>query len=156
MPKTRPHETAPTLATFQAFMTLFGSVRQVMKSRLQDSARALGPVHLRALSLCQANPGWTQQQLGQAMGRDKGQIARLIRDLEAQAWLTRTPDAQDGRVWRLGVSVAGARACARFLAIEAEVAADLLGGLPTQEREQLQRVLESLHTRLEQLHAGEG
>ena len=96
---------APALATFQAFMTLFGGVRQIMKSRLQDSGHALGPVHLRALSLCQLQPGWTQQQLGQAMGRDKGQVARLIRDLEAQAWLSRTPDAQDGRVWRLGVTV---------------------------------------------------
>lgn len=142
-------EPAPALATFQAFMTLFGSVRQVLKTRLQDSEHALGPLHLRALSLCQHNPGWTQQQLGLAMGRDKGQVARLIRDLEAQAWLSRTPDAQDGRVWRLGVTAAGAKECARFLAVEAEVATELLGGLSTQEREQLQRVLETLHTRLQ-------
>ena len=154
MSKPGPRQPSPTLPTFQAFMTLFGSVRQVMKTRLQDSEHALGPVHLRALSLCQANPGWTQQQLGQAMGRDKGQVARLIRDLEAQDWLARTPDAQDGRVWRLGVTTAGAKECARFLAVEAEVAADLLGALPVQEREQLQRVLESLHARLEKLHAG--
>lgn len=153
MTQTSRRAPAPALLTFQAFMALSGGVRQLMKTRLQDSEHALGPLHLRALSLCQHNPGWTQQQLGLAMGRDKGQVARLIRDLEAQAWLSRTPDALDGRVWRLGVTTAGAKECARFRAVEAEVAADLLGGLSAQEREQLQRVLETLRTRLEQLHA---
>lgn len=149
MSKPSRRETASALATFQAFMTLFGSVGQVMKARMgKDIGHALGPVHLRALCLCQRNPGWTQQQLGQAMGRDKGQIARLIRELEEDAWLTRTPDEQDRRVWRLNVTPAGARECEWFLAIEAHLATDLFGGLQAKEREQLEQMLNRLREQI--------
>ncbi len=142
-------DTASALATFQAFMTLFGSVRQVMKDRMQqDDGHALGPVHLRALTLCQRHPGWTQQQLGQAMGRDKGQITRLIRELEEEAWLARTPDAQDRRVWRLNVTPAGEKECAWFLAIEASMATDLFGGLGAGEREALAQLMNDLRERI--------
>ncbi len=149
MSKTSRRETASALATFQAFMTLFGSVRQQLKTRMQDDGgHALGPVHLRALSLCQRHPGWTQQQLGQAMGRDKGQITRLIRELEEQAYLARSPDEQDRRVWRLNVTPAGEKECAWFLAIEAELAGDLFGGLTAKEREQLLQLLGGVQERI--------
>ncbi len=142
-------ESASALATFQAFMTLFGSVRQVLKTRMQDDGgHALGPVHLRALSLCQRHPGWTQQQLGQAMGRDKGQITRLIRELEEQGYLARSPDEQDRRVWRLNVTSAGEKECAWFLSIEAELASDLFGGLAAKEREQLVQLLGGVQERI--------
>lgn len=149
MSKPSRRDTDSALATFQAFMTLFGSVRQVMKDRMQaDDGHALGPVHLRALTLCQRHPGWTQQQLGQAMGRDKGQITRLIRELEEQAWLARTPDEQDRRVWRLNVTPTGEKECAWFLAIEASLATDLFGGLGTREREALVRLMNDLRERI--------
>ncbi len=142
-------ESTSALATFQAFMTLFGSIRQVMKTRMQDDGEhALGPVHLRALSLCQRHPGWTQQQLGQAMGRDKGQMARLIRELEEQDYLARTPDEQDRRVWRLNVTPAGEKECAWFLSIEASLATDLFGKLSAKEREQLVQLLGRVRERI--------
>lgn len=146
---TRRRESASALATFQAFMTLFGSIRRVMKTRMQeDGGHALGPVHLRALSLCQRHAGWTQQQLGQAMGRDKGQITRLIRELEEQGYLARSPDEQDRRVWRLNVTPAGEKACAWFLAIEASLATDLFGKLGAQEREHLLQLLSGVQERI--------
>ncbi len=148
MPQPGRRDPAPALATFQAFMTLFGGIRQLLKTRMQDSPHALGPVHLRALVLCQLNPGWTQQQLGRAMGRDKGQMTRLIRELEDQAWLRRSPDAQDRRVWRLHVTAAGEKACAWFLSIEAEVAAELFDGLPAAQRAELAQTLASLQARV--------
>ncbi len=142
-------ETASALATFQVFMTLFGSVRQVMKTRMGDDTRhTLGPVHLRALSLCQRHPGWTQQQLGQAMGRDKGQMTRLIRELEEQGLLSRSPDEQDRRVWRLNVTPAGEKECDWFLAIEAQLAAEMFGGLAAKEREQLVQLLDGVRERI--------
>jgi DNA-binding MarR family transcriptional regulator len=149
MNPSKRRETASALSTFQAFMTLFGSVRQLLKTRMQDDTRhTLGPVHLRALSLCQRHPGWTQQQLGQAMGRDKGQITRLIRELEEHGLLTRSPDELDRRVWRLNVSAAGEKECAWFLAIEASLAGDLFGGLAAKEREQLVQLLGGVQERI--------
>lgn len=137
------------LSAFVAFMTLFGSAQQVLKSRMQEQAeKGLGPLHLRALCLCQRNPGSTQQWLVQAMGRDKGQIARLIRELEEREFLTRTPDERDKRVWRLAVTAEGDEKCQWFSVIEAQLANDLFAGLGAKECQQLEHTLNQLRARI--------
>jgi DNA-binding MarR family transcriptional regulator len=146
------HEQDKTLAhsTFVAFMTLFGSAQQVLKSRMQAEAeQGLGPLHLRALCLCQSHPGSTQQDLVQSMGRDKGQMARLIRDLEERQLLLRSPDANDRRVWRLAVTPAGDQKCQWFSALEAQLAADLFGGMAAGELEPLAQHLTLLQQRMD-------
>jgi DNA-binding MarR family transcriptional regulator len=142
-------DSASPLSTFVAFMTLFGSTQQVLKNRMQDEAeQGLGPLHLRALCLCQRNPGGSQQQLVQSMGRDKGQIARLIRELEERQYLVRTPDARDRRVWRLAVTPSGEEKCQWFSTIEAQLATDLFGELGATECAQLEQLLNGLRARI--------
>lgn len=142
-------DSASALSTFVAFMTLFGSAQQVLKTRMQDQAeQGLGPLHLRALCLCLRNPGGTQQQVVQSMGRDKGQVARLIRELEERHFLVRTPDERDRRVWRLTVTPEGEDKCQWFSAIEAQLATDMFGGLGASAREQLEQLLNELRERI--------
>lgn len=141
------------MATFVAFMTAFGGAQQLLKTRMQDDAeQGLGPLHLRALCLCQRNPGAPQQQLVQSMGRDKGQIARLIRDLEERGLLIRTPDERDKRVWLLTVTAEGDAKCQWFTALEAAVAQDLLGGLPARDGVRLMQILDTVQARLDGLN----
>ena len=148
-PTRQEADSASALSTFVAFMTLFGSAQQVLKNRMQDQAeQGLGPLHLRALCLCLRNPGATQQQVVQSIGRDKGQVARLIRELEERHFLVRTPDERDRRVWRLAVTAEGEQKCQWFSAIEAQLATDMLGGLGAQEREQLEHLLNELRERI--------
>lgn len=148
----QPHpeaDRASTVSTFVAFMTLFGSAQQVLKTRMQDQAeQGLGPLHLRALCLCLRNPGGTQQQVVQSMGRDKGQVARLIRELEERHFLVRTPDERDRRVWRLTVTPEGKEKCQWFSAIEAQLATDMFGGIGAEKREQLAQLLNELRARI--------
>lgn len=153
---TKDIRTAPALDNFAALMTVFGSAQQVLKDWMQaDPAQAqgLGPLHLRALCLCQRNPGGTQQHLVQAMGRDKGQIARMTRELEELGLLQRTPDAQDKRAWRLGVTAAGADKCRWFEALETRLAASLFADMAEPEHRQLARQLASWQARVEALAA---
>lgn len=134
---------------FEAYMTVFGMAQQALKTAMQESAEpGLGPLHLRALCLCQREPDSTQQRLVQSMGRDKGQIARLIRDLEERRWLQRIPDAHDRRVWRLRVTQEGAQRCEWFGAIEAQVAQAMLGRLDAQDRSTLAGLLVRLQAGL--------
>jgi DNA-binding MarR family transcriptional regulator len=144
------------LAAFVAFMTLFGSAQQVLKSRMQDEAeKGLGPLHLRALCLCLRNPDSTQQWLVQAMGRDKGQIARLIRELEERGFLRRSPDERDKRVWRLAVTAEGEEKCRWFSVIEAKLANDLFAGLGVAECQQLEHAFTQLRARINSETEGE-
>lgn len=131
-------------------MTLFGGAQQALKTRMQAQAeQGLGPLHLRALCLCLRMPGGTQQQLVHSMGRDKGQIARLIRDLEEREFLLRTPDARDRRAWQLTVTPAGEAKCVWFSAIEAEVATVMFGGADEAQRGALKNILGDLQGRLD-------
>lgn len=149
LPKATP---AANLSNFVAFMTAFGESLQLLKMRMQDDAeKGLGPLHLRALCLCQLSPGAPQQQLVQSLGRDKGQIARLIRDLEERGLLERTPDAQDKRVWRLSVTPEGDKKCAWFSGLEAGVAQDLLGSLSASDSALLSQVLQTVQAQLDRL-----
>lgn len=149
-PTSAPAETSLTVATFVAFMTASGHAQQILKARMlaADVEQGLGPLHLHALCLCQRSPGATQQQLVQSMGRDKGQMARLIRDLEDHGLLTRSTDERDRRVWRLYLTPEGATRSAWFSALEAQVAQDLMGHLSPEDSAQLNRMLHSVQAQL--------
>ncbi|MGK5079983.1 MarR family winged helix-turn-helix transcriptional regulator [Janthinobacterium sp. HLX7-2] len=147
---------APARDNFVAFMTVFGSAQQVLKDWMQadaQQAQGLGPLHLHALCLCWRNPGGAQRQLVQAMGRDKGQIARMTRELEELGWLLRTPDAQDKRAWRLSVTAAGVKKCLWFEALETRLAGELFAGMAAPDHQRLAQMLVTLQAKLEALAA---
>lgn len=153
-PSTSPSSPADasTIASFVALMTISGRAQQVLKNRMQAQALAgLGPLHMHALCLCQRQPGTPQQALVQSLGRDKGQMARLIRDLEEHGLLTRVTDERDRRVWRLHLTPQGEQECAWFLAVEAQVAQDLMGHVGAKDNAVLLKVLQSVQTTLDQL-----
>ncbi len=143
----------PAVSGFVALMTIAGQAQQLLKARMQDTTLAgLGPLHMHALCLCQQQPGAPQQALVQALGRDKGQMARLIRDLEDHGLLTRSTDERDRRVWRLYLTPEGATRSAWFSALEAQVAQDLMGHLSPEDSEVVGRVLQSVQAKLDELN----
>jgi DNA-binding MarR family transcriptional regulator len=140
----------PDLATFVDFMTLFGTAQQVLKSRMQAaSEQKLGPLHMRVLTLCLSMPGCTQQHIVQTMGRDKGQVARLARDLEEHQLIVRAQDEDDRRAWRLTLTPAGAAKCEWFAAIETALATQMFGALGAGERASLDALLKEVSQRIE-------
>lgn len=151
MPTTPPSpDPSKTVATFVAFMTTSGQAQQILKARMLAAGveQGLGPLHLHALCLCQRNPEATQQQLVQSMGRDKGQMARLIRELEDRQLLVRTPDERDRRVWRLNLTPDGEQKSAWFLALEATLAQDLFGALGEAEAASFYATLQAVQARM--------
>lgn len=140
---------ASPLTTFIDFMTLFGTAQQLLKNRMQDeSEEKLGPLHMRILSLCAAEPGCTQQQVVRWVGRDKGQIARLARDLEEHKLIVRSPDAQDRRIARLALTAEGDLKRQWFEKIETTLAADMFGQLAAPEREYLHQLFQQVRAQV--------
>lgn len=82
------------------------------------------------------------------MGRDKGQIARLIRELEERGFLSRSPDQRDKRVWRLAVTAEGEEKCRWFPVIEAKLANDLFAGFGANECQLLEHTFKQLRARI--------
>lgn len=151
MPSTQPNPD-DTQAMFVTFMRLFGRAQVQLKARMHGLMDdALGPLHLRALQLIGDMPGMTQRELGAHMGRDKGQIARLTRELEDAGYVQRSAHPQDNRAWCLHTSAQGHQSSLQFSALEARYAAELLHALNEPERAQLQALLERLLSHSEQL-----
>lgn len=138
-------------ATLEALVSLFGGMKQAMRHQLQgDAALATAPMLLRMLQLCQRHPGITQQGLAQLTGRDKGQVARLVKELLDDELLLREIHPDDRRSHRLRPTAAGLTAVERFEAAEAGVAELIFGELSAAELTALTEQLDRLKHRLDE------
>lgn len=152
-----PHTTTPQTAALESLMSLLGSVKKALRHQLQDGAEpAAAPMLLRMLQLCQRHPGITQQGLAQHTGRDKGQVARLVKELLDQGLLSKEEHPEDRRSHRLLPTAAGVAAVKRFEQAEVGVAGWLFGELQAAELDALHDQLKALKRRIEaQLPSGE-
>jgi DNA-binding MarR family transcriptional regulator len=83
-----------------------------LKSHLHHAVRsadddALAPMEARALGFFARAPGSTARDLVQHSRRDKAQITRLIKQLEARGLLAGAPDPEDRRCHRLQLTDLG-------------------------------------------------
>lgn len=151
------HPTTPQIAALKSLMSLFGSVKQAMRHELQDGAEpAVAPMLLRMLQLCHRQPGITQQGLAQQTARDKGQVARLVRELLDLGLLVKEEHPEDRRSHRLLPTPAGVAKVRRFEQAEAGVAELLFGALGAADLRALTEQLGALKQRVEaRLPSGE-
>ena len=140
------------MAALDALLALFNGMKQAMRAQLaqDEAATAMAPMHLRLLQMCQQQPGITPQGLVQLSGRDKGQVARLMKDLEDAGLVQREAHPADRRSHQLRPTSAGLAACERFALAQAGVAALMFGGLSASERTALTGQLTSLKARLDE------
>lgn len=73
------------------------SFRHEMKKSLNAKEIGLNGMHVRCLSYITKMESCTANQLSLSLGRDKAQIARLVKDMIEKGWLTKQPDPQDKR-----------------------------------------------------------
>jgi len=92
------------LETMHAIVHLYRS--QQLRG-LRAGAHELAQMEVKALMYFARNPGATQRELVTHSGRDKAQVARLIKGLRDSGLLDATPDAVDRRSTRLTLSAAG-------------------------------------------------
>ncbi len=129
-----------------ALMHLFKSS---MRVALGDSEEGVGPMEARALGFFARNPGSTQRDLVEHSGRDKAQIARLVKLLLERGLLQSTPDERDRRASRLNMTDAGREVQRRLQQHRKRVAARLVAGLSADEHAQLMALLRRLRANAE-------
>lgn len=104
----------------------------------------LTPMDARVLGYFGRHPGATLKDLGAHSGRDKAQLARLIKGLREAGWLRAEADPEDRRNQRLWLTDAGAALHQRMSVAMREVSRRAVSGLLPQER----RVLADLLVRV--------
>jgi len=108
---------------------------------LRDGPHDVTHMDSKVLGFFGRHPGATQSDLAQHSGRDKAQLARLIKGLRDRALLDATVDEDDRRNVRLTLTPEGA-SIQRALHREArKLSAQAVDGLSDEERAQLVALL---------------
>ncbi|HEX5390398.1 MAG TPA: MarR family transcriptional regulator [Burkholderiaceae bacterium] len=118
-------------------------VHQLMhqvRSRQRESLREAGtltPMDARVLGFFARRPGATLKDLAEHSGRDKAQLARLIKGLRDQGWLLAEADPQDRRNQCLTLTTQGQAVHQRLRERMAGISERAVRGLSAAERRQL-------------------
>ncbi|MBL0919051.1 MAG: winged helix-turn-helix transcriptional regulator [Hydrogenophaga sp.] len=128
--------------------TVMHGLRRHLQQALRDDADGVGPMEARCLNYFAHNDGHTQSDLVQHAGRDKAQIARLVKSLHERGLLHSRPDPADARSQRVGLTPAGRALQRRLQQHRARFEKTLTAGLSTQERATLLALLDRLQDNL--------
>lgn len=135
------------------FLDLFGAVANGFQAQLQGLAAierwGLAPFQARTLSLIARNADCSQLMLSTWTGRDKAQLARTIKELEARGLVTRRAHPSDWRTQSLNVTAEGDQASRQLSRQRIEAGAAMLEDVSPDEREVLRRILSKMKARLD-------
>jgi DNA-binding MarR family transcriptional regulator len=124
--------------------SLMHSLKHHMHEAMRAEGDGLGMMEARCLRYFTHNPGATQSDLVQHSGRDKAQIARIVKGLTERGLLESRPNPSDGRSQVLNVSPQGEALQRRMQQHQAAFEKRLMSGLSPEERATLLALLERL------------
>lgn len=114
-----------------------------MQRSLRDAELGLVAMEARTLRFIARHPGCTQNDIVRESGRDKAQIARIIKVLLERSEVRKTAVA-GGKRQQLEITPAGAKSHRKAEALRTVVAQALVAGLAAKERVELERMLRRL------------
>ncbi|MGY0558502.1 MULTISPECIES: MarR family winged helix-turn-helix transcriptional regulator [unclassified Lysobacter] len=112
-----------------------------MQRALKDAGIGLAAMEARTLRFVSRHPGCTQSDIVRESGRDKAQIARVVKVLLERGDIARLPNEPDLRRGRLRITPEGSVSYEQAEHLRSEVAASMVGGVTAKERTQLSRLL---------------
>jgi DNA-binding MarR family transcriptional regulator len=129
--------------------TLMHGLRRHLQEAVREDGDGLGPMEARCLGYFMRHEGATQSDLVQHAGRDKAQIARIVKALHERGLLQSTPDPDDGRCQRVTLTEQG-RSMQRTMQLRRQrFERAMLAGFSDGERAQLQAQLDRMLTNLD-------
>ncbi len=147
------HVDSPKASAADAVLELVHTVMHQFRSRqfqvLRDGLHDITHMESKVMGFFAHHPGATLSDLAQHSGRDKAQLARLVKGLRERALLDALADAADRRNVHLTLSAEG-RAVQQALRREARTLnARAVDGLSAQEQAQLVELLGRVKTNLD-------
>jgi DNA-binding MarR family transcriptional regulator len=121
--------------------TVMHQYRSQQYQVLRDSPHEITHMEMKVLGYFARHPRATQSDLAQHSGRDKAQLARLIKSLRERGLLAGETDAADRRSVTLSLTAAG-QSVLRTLRVQAKrLNAKAVDGMSAAERAQLHALL---------------
>jgi DNA-binding MarR family transcriptional regulator len=135
-------------AVFEQMHEILFLFRSQLSQRLDKAGEDIPGMAWKVLGFYARHPGWTQRQLVEHSGRDKGQVARLVKQLSERGLLHRgdSPGGSRGLV----LTENGQLVYRRLQRQRAQLANKLTSALSAPEQLQLRRLLEKIKAPLMQ------
>ncbi len=141
-----PSPALEVLERVHAIMHLFRSAQQ---RSLRAGPHDLAHMEIKVLGFFARRPGATQSDLAAHSGRDKAQLARLVRGLRDRGLLDAAADETDKRSTRLSLSGEGKTMYAALHRHDGALAEVALDGISEEERATLLDLLARVRANLE-------
>lgn len=122
--------------------------RSQVHQALREEPRGAAHMEMKVLGFFARRPGATQGDLVQHSGRDKGQVARLVKSVMERGLLQREPEG--GRRGGLTLTAEGQALQGQLQAERARLADQFAASLNAKERAQLSGLLRKLQTSFEE------
>jgi DNA-binding MarR family transcriptional regulator len=135
-------------ATLELIHQVMHRVRAQQFQVLRDGQVDITHMESKVLGYLQQHPGATQSDLARDSGRDKAQLARLIKGLRDKSLLTAEPDADDRRNLRLQLTPEGQAALTVLRQQSGRLAAQAVAGLSAEEGRLLHGLLQRVNRNL--------
>ncbi|MDP5029824.1 MAG: MarR family transcriptional regulator [Paraglaciecola sp.] len=123
--------------------TIFG-LAQIYRGHIKTAVNAnelgLNGMHVRCLHIIANQSHCTANALVQLLGKDKAQIARLVKDMIEKGWLVKQASPSDKRSQILTLSGSGLALLQKISQLEKEIEASLLAGLSSQDVADFKRI----------------
>jgi DNA-binding MarR family transcriptional regulator len=144
---------SPALEVLERVHAIMHLYRSAQQRSLRAGPHDLAHMEIKVLGFFARRPGATQSDLAAHSGRDKAQLARLIRGLRDRGLLDATADETDKRSTRLALSEDGKAMFAALHRHDGALAETALEGIAEADRATLLDLLERVRANLE---AGQG
>lgn len=116
---------------------------------LRDGPHGITHMESKVLQHFGRHPGATQQDLAQDSGRDKAQLARLIKGLRERGLLAGQTDEADRRQVRLSLTASGEAVLGSLRQQGRQLNAQAVAGLTSDEHQQLLGLLQRVRANLD-------
>ncbi|NIA52855.1 MarR family transcriptional regulator [Massilia sp. TW-1] len=144
---------SPALEVLERVHDIMHLYRSAQQRSLRAGPHDLAHMEIKVLGFFARRPGATQSDLAAHSGRDKAQLARLVRGLRDRGLLKAVTDEADKRSTRLSLSDEGKAMFAALHVHDGALAEAALDGIPDADRATLLDLLARVHANLE---AGQG
>ena len=134
---------------FDAIHSIMHLFRARQLRGLRDNAHELTHMEYKALGFFSRRPGATQGDLVAHSGRDKAQLARLLKGLRDKQLLDATPDEADRRITRLTLSAEGQKIFHSLHQLGVQASSAAVTGMNADQLTQLQGLLQQIRNNLE-------
>lgn len=126
-----------------------------MQEQVATDGSNLTTFQARLINLIGRNEGISQLLLGSLTERDKAQVARAVKELEARRLVTRTAHPSDWRTKCLVLTAEGRRIHACLSGLRQRLANEVLSGLSDEEKHAFRASLEKIDMALRSMNPNE-